>query len=203
MPRRPFTLTRRLFTLGNTLYYAGRLDEARELFERGRAIARELDAGKESRLYRSCLTNLAGINALEGLVGLERCREAVEAYDTAERTLSANGATATRRFARVLAGHAVARSELGRLAQARELIDQALEVHASLKLPGWMSSDIRFDQAKIVWRSGERGRALAIARKALEDLKQGPAGPQHDVREMARWIDERTQQAPAGANPAP
>src|SRR5262249_2663014 len=95
----------------------------------------------------------------------------------------------------VLAGPllGMGRTELARHAPgpARRVLERALAIREAQPGAGIELADIRFVLAQVCWSTGERERALPLARAARDGLAKAGAAAKTELGEVTKWYNER------------
>ncbi|WP_224243203.1 tetratricopeptide repeat protein [Hyalangium gracile] len=170
--------------LGWVAMDAGRLEEARAHFEAARALW-EATLGPNHPKVASALYNLGEVE-----LHLRRVKPALahlrRALEVREQALGAEHP----RVAQTLGLLGEALVEGGQLREAREPLERAVALSARVELAPPERARARFALARVLWpTSGERPRALALAREAQEAYARGAPAYTARAREVQAWLE--------------
>jgi tetratricopeptide (TPR) repeat protein/tRNA A-37 threonylcarbamoyl transferase component Bud32 len=159
-----------LAEIGDELRVLGRLGEARAALERGVAVAGKL--GADLPITGAVLTALGRLELAEG--------RSQDALATAGRAAAIHERGHSHRLADALALRGEALLALSRPAEAVPVLERAVPLHDDRDPAG-----IELLLARALWDAdGDRGRALALARRAADEAPRGQA----TERRARAWI---------------
>jgi tetratricopeptide (TPR) repeat protein len=176
-----------LNNLGTVCLNQGKFSDARAYFERALAVA-EAALGNDHPRVAMTLNNL-------GLV-LDYQNENAQAQVHYERALKIREQTFgmdDQRVAHVLVNLGALLEKRGELRRARRLLERALVIRENDDtVAADRLGETQFALAKVLWRQRDRGRALELARAAVNNLQTSPLAGEA-VREAEAWLAARTR----------
>jgi eukaryotic-like serine/threonine-protein kinase len=163
---------------------AGRYGEALRLYREGLKVNEETYGPEHPEVAR-VLDNIGDVLSLQGKHG-EALKVFRRALSINEKVLGPDHPDTAAPLQRV--GFEL--TELGRAAEAVEPLERVLRIRESREGDLGLRAEARFYLADALWKSGgDRGRALRLARQALEDARAD--GRTADVAMIEGWLRAR------------